>query len=137
MRDMQRWVFPLDAERKPAAEGDSRVKYVLASDAEAAVAAAERKGGPERIDAMLNRAYEEGFDSGQRDMLAKCIEVVGALYRMDDGDWNSPLAAVESDLSALEGQQAVRLTGGLLPGKEDFPPPPPLEVGQYRLEARP
>jgi hypothetical protein len=40
MTKMQRWVFPLGVERKPAAEGDSRVKYVLASDAEAAIAAA-------------------------------------------------------------------------------------------------
>lgn len=52
------------------------IEVVLAADAEAVIAAAERKGGPEHIDAMLNRAYEEGFESGERDMLAKCIALL-------------------------------------------------------------
>lgn len=74
------------------------VEVVLASDAEAAIAAAERKGGPEHIDAMLNRAYEEGFDSGERDMLARLtseeahaviLKVLSDEGAASEGGWHS------------------------------------------------
>ncbi len=46
------------------------------AESKSAIAAAERKGGPEHIDDMLSRAYEEGFESGQGDMLTKCIAAI-------------------------------------------------------------
>ena len=42
------------------------------------------------------------YEQGQRDMLAKCIAAVDALYETDDSDWNPALGAVERALSALQ-----------------------------------
>jgi len=74
---------PFDAARVAYEAGKSDAH----ADFEAAVAA---------IDAMLNRPYEEGFGSGQRDMLAKCIAAVEYLHDYEaphdahrDALWNA------------------------------------------------
>ncbi len=66
MTDMQRYEGP----SIPRDQGS----YVLASDAEAAIAAAEKRGFGSGLVKSLTIA--DCYESGQRDMLAKCIAAV-------------------------------------------------------------
>lgn len=60
-------------------------QFVLASDAEVAIAALEEKLRQFRQHEGCDEAgFAEGYDKGQRDMLAGCIEAVEDLFGPDD-----------------------------------------------------
>jgi hypothetical protein len=88
---MYRWDMTLFDGMKRMVGG----RFVLAADAEAAIAAAEQRG---RNAAWADEAstyrdhYEDGYTTGQQDMLAKCIAAVEAItYGTGmgwlDGEW--------------------------------------------------
>ena len=75
MTDMQRWASPI-GEMTEAVNG----RYVLASDAEAAIAAAvEDFRAAMSEGTWYQSGRENGYEQGQRDMLAQCIAAVEAL----------------------------------------------------------
>jgi len=89
--DMQRFDHNM-----PDEEGD----FVLASDAEAAIAAGEQRGFKEASD--LCDGATTGYWRGQRDMLAKCIAAVDGM--VIDTVGNSA-ATVDQVLAALRALQ--------------------------------
>jgi flagellar biosynthesis/type III secretory pathway protein FliH len=116
MTDMQRWASPI-GEMTEAVNG----RYVLASDAEAAIRAAVEVVTERRVAAVgdiakqvaeasergRSKGYEEGYwtgaksgyadghKDGQRDMLAKCIALVDETYK------ESPLWLSDNEAHAL------------------------------------
>lgn len=102
MTDMQRYAltsyeWDADAWLAPADDGI----WVLASDAEAAIAAAEQRGFKDASD--LCDGATTGYWRGQRDMLAKCIAAVENTYTVSfvtlDADFQRAALAA---LRALE-----------------------------------
>ena len=78
MSDMQRYTVAPDElmEHVPVSMYPHLREVVLASDAEAAITAAEQRG--------LDAAWAKGLREGQRDMLARCIAAVEAETYMED-----------------------------------------------------
>jgi len=80
MTDMQRYEGP----SIPRDQGS----YVLASDAEAAIAAAEQRGHERGANETKEHLIDPiSYQQGQRDMLAKCIAAVRAV----EGGYSVPL----------------------------------------------
>lgn len=95
MTDMQRFDHNM-----PDEEGD----FVLASDAEAAIAAAEQRGHERGANETKEHLTDPiSYQQGERDMLAKCIEAVDALYQVSE-PWtgNIHLSEVIGALRALQ-----------------------------------
>jgi hypothetical protein len=95
MTDMQRY-SDLFESVQPSCAGE----YVLASDAEAAIAAAEHSAFAFGI-----KCAHKGRKRGEEDMLAKCIaEVEGALIPAEDAgsSWNQPIGVALEYLAELQ-----------------------------------
>lgn len=99
MTDMRRWqasinyLYPVD---KTTPLHPGRMEVYLASDAEAAIAAAEQHAIK-----CAEIADRHGYERGQRDMLAKCIAAVEAWALENPYEYPSPNRII-ADLRALE-----------------------------------
>jgi hypothetical protein len=99
MTDMQRWASPI-GEMTQAVNG----RYVLASDAEAAIAAAvEDFRAAMSEGTWYQSGLENGYEQGQRDMLAKCIALIEESVPWSTENWIAvdERAAILSALRAL------------------------------------
>jgi hypothetical protein len=111
MTDMQRWASPI-GEMTEAVNG----RYVLASDAEAAIAEAISNTRAEYL-ALCAKSGAEMYDKGQRDMLAKCIAALETddLHSEDpswDGtNWNNAVSECREVLRALEEKPTSQKSG--------------------------
>lgn len=95
MTDMQRYEGPAI----PRDQGS----YVLASDAEAAIAAAEQRSHAVAwTDTEALQFAKDHYAMGQRDMLAKCIAAVEALDDGGDTDTRYILASTAATLRSLQ-----------------------------------
>lgn len=78
-------------------------QFVLASDAEAAIAALEEKLRQFRQhEGCDETGFAEGYDKGQQDMLAKCIAAVEAIGDGGDADTRYILASTAATLRDLQ-----------------------------------
>jgi hypothetical protein len=98
MTDMQRWASPI-GEMTEAVNG----RYVLASDAEAAIAEAISNTRAEYL-ALCAKSGAEMYDKGQRDMLAKCIALIEESVPWSTENWIAvdERAAILAALRALQ-----------------------------------
>ncbi len=105
MTDMRRWqasinyLYPVD-EKTSLHPG--RMEVYLASDAEAAIAAAEQECGE-----RSHSHYMDGYAQGQRDMLAKCITLIEESVPWSTNNWIAvdERAAILAALRALNETQ--------------------------------
>ncbi len=104
MSSIQQWqvsinyLYPIN-DQTPKHPG--RMVVVLYADAQAAIAAAFQSG----MDQMIGGIEQVSYEQGQRDMLAKCIAVVGELP-WSSGNWIAvdERAAILADVRALRDQ---------------------------------
>ena len=82
---VQRWMFPLDAEREPAHPFDSRIRYVTARDHEQEVAEAYQRGKDEHVPwhwQLGKQKYDEGYARGRADAAEEIQEAENRGYSL-------------------------------------------------------